>query len=34
MNFLALSHAPPELAYDVAIETALTNAPGNNPAIA
>jgi hypothetical protein len=34
MNFLALSHAPPELAYDNAIHTPLTNTPGNNPAMA
>jgi len=34
MYFLALSQAPPELAEAVAIETALTKAPGKSPAIA
>ena len=32
MYFLALSHAPPVFAADVAIMTALTIAPGKNPA--
>ena len=34
INFLALSQAPPALAYEVAIETADTKAPGNKPATA
>jgi hypothetical protein len=34
MNFFALSQAPPAFALDKAIETPLTRAPGNNPAIA
>ena len=34
MYFLALSQAPPELAYDVAMVTPDTKIPGNNPATA
>lgn len=32
MYFLALSHAPPVLAAEMAIWTPLTMAPGRNPA--
>jgi len=34
MYFLALSQAPPVLAYEVAITSPLARAPGSKPAIA